>query len=129
MNIICISDTHGKHNHLDLPEGDILLHAGDVSRIGKRKEIEKFLRWFSAQPHPHKVFVAGNHDYFFEDAHPEIVDYVLPDNIHYLNDSGVEIEGIKIWGSPVQPWFYDWAFNRQRGAEIRKHWHLGRAHP
>ncbi len=41
-----------------------------------------------------------------------------------MNDSGIEIEGIKFWGSPVQPWFYNWAFNRQRGEEIKKHWNL-----
>ncbi|MFN8395634.1 MAG: metallophosphoesterase [Bacteroidia bacterium] len=46
------------------------------------------------------------------------------DNVIYLNDSGVEIEGVKIWGSPIQPWFFDWAFNRQRGADIAKHWAL-----
>ena len=49
---------------------------------------------------------------------------MIPDNVIYLNDSGVTIEGIKIWGSPIQPWFYDWAFNRQRGSEICKHWDL-----
>jgi Icc-related predicted phosphoesterase len=49
---------------------------------------------------------------------------MLPDNLIYLNDSQIVIEGIKIWGSPIQPWFYDWAFNRQRGADIKKHWDL-----
>ena len=45
-------------------------------------------------------------------------------HIIFLNDSGCVLENIKIWGSPVQPWFYDWAFNRTRGAEIKKHWDL-----
>lgn len=49
---------------------------------------------------------------------------MIPDGVVYLNDSSVEIEGIKIWGSPITPWFNDWAFNRDRGSEIKKHWDL-----
>jgi hypothetical protein len=41
----------------------------------------------------------------------------------YLNDSGVEIDGLKFWGSPVQPYFHNWAFNRI-GDDICKHWEL-----
>lgn len=124
MKIVCISDTHSQHRGLELPEGDLLLHAGDVSRIGKRSEIEDFLAWFAAQPHQHKVFIAGNHDYFFEREAAGTIAAILPGNVHYLNDSGVEIEGVHIWGSPVQPWFHDWAFNRKRGADMRTHWDL-----
>lgn len=74
---------------------------------------------------PAQGLIAGNHDYYAE-THPEdFAEQVrkLPD-VHYLNDSGVEIDGLRLWGSPVQPWFYDWAFNRQRGAEIQEHWAL-----
>jgi len=124
VKIVCISDTHGQHHGLELPEGDLLLHAGDVSTRGRRSQVEDFLQWFSAQAHPHKVMIAGNHDYFFERATPAVVQEVLPSNVHYLNDSGIQLEGINIWGSPVQPWFYDWAFNRHRGDDIRKHWDL-----
>ena len=49
---------------------------------------------------------------------------MIPESVIYLNDSGVTIEGINIWGSPVTPWFYNWAFNRHRGEEILKHWEL-----
>lgn len=47
---------------------------------------------------------------------------MLPDNCHYLENSGVEVAGLRIWGSPITPWFFDWAFNRQRGADIRRYW-------
>ncbi len=124
MKIVAISDTHSLHNQLSLPEGDILLHTGDVSSQGKEREILAFLDWFSAQPHKHKVFIAGNHDFYFERMPQRDIDKIIPKNVIYLNDSGVIIEGIRIWGSPVQPWFYNWAFNRQRGAEIRQHWSL-----
>lgn len=122
MRIVCISDTHGLHEQIKLPEGDILLHAGDVSKLGKPYEIEAFLAWFSQQPFSYKIFIAGNHDFYFEEASSEVIQNMMPENLIYLNDSGIDIEGISIWGSPISPWFYDWAFNRHRGAEIRSHW-------
>jgi Icc-related predicted phosphoesterase len=124
MTIVAISDTHNLHHQVTLPKGDILVHSGDVSSQGKEREIVAFLNWFSAQPHKHKVFIAGNHDFYFENTPVSDVNKLIPDNVIYLNDSGVTIEGIRIWGSPVQPWFYDWAFNRKRGEDIRKHWAL-----
>jgi Icc-related predicted phosphoesterase len=124
MRIVAISDTHSLHNQIVLPEGDILLHAGDVSSEGKEREIMAFLSWFSAQPHKHKVFIAGNHDFYFERMPERDIEKIIPKNVIYLNDSGVIIEGIRIWGSPIQPWFYDWAFNRHRGADIKQHWSL-----
>ncbi|WP_373549089.1 metallophosphatase domain-containing protein [Haliscomenobacter sp.] len=123
MRFVAISDTHGKHL-FDLPPGDVILHAGDVSSRGLKAEIERFLDWFSSLDYAYKIFIAGNHDFFFENASPLEIQALIPDNLIYLNDSGVEIEGIKIWGSPIQPWFYDWAFNRQRGPAIQKHWDL-----
>lgn len=45
-------------------------------------------------------------------------------NAHYLQDSGVEIEGLFIWGSPISPKYHDWAFNRERGSDIRRHWKI-----
>lgn len=122
MKIICISDTHGQHHDLKLPHGDILLHAGDISMRGRIHEVTDFLQWFSQQPHPNKIFVAGNHDFLFERETQENIDKLIPKNIIYLNDSGITINGMNIWGSPITPWFYDWAFNRQRGEDIRQHW-------
>jgi Icc-related predicted phosphoesterase len=124
MKIIAISDTHGQHDYLEVPEGDMLIHAGDVSKMGKTKEITAFLDWFQQLPHPYKIFIAGNHDFFFERATTQEVEEILPENVIYLNDSGITIEGINIWGSPISPFFYNWAFNRHRGEDIKKHWDL-----
>ena len=124
MKVVAISDTHNQHHNLHLPKGDLLLHAGDVSGRGTEAEARDFLDWFAEQDFNHKVFIAGNHDYFFERCPASYISHVIPDKVHYLNDSGVEIEGVRIWGSPVQPWFFDWAFNRHRGPEIDKHWQL-----
>jgi Icc-related predicted phosphoesterase len=46
---------------------------------------------------------------------------MIPQSIIYLCDSGIEIEGIKFWGSPVQPWYHNWAFNKSLKT-ISKHW-------
>jgi len=124
MKIVCISDTHGLHDTLELPKGDMIIHAGDVSTRGKEDEVIDFLHWYSALDFTYKIFIAGNHDFFFENESLEEINAIIPKNIIYLNDSGIEINGLKIWGSPIQPWFYDWAFNRQRGSQIKKHWDL-----
>ena len=124
MTTTLISDTHGLHHQLQLIGGDLLIHAGDVSKYGNEIEIINFLEWFKVQPYTYKIFIAGNHDWFFENATIESIQTILPKNIIYLNDSGVEIEGFKIWGSPIQPTFFDWAFNRDRGEDINKHWQL-----
>lgn len=124
MKIVAISDTHGLHDRLELPPGDMILHAGDLSKRGEEREIVSFLDWFQSLDYRYKIFIAGNHDFFFEKASTESIAQLIPSEVIYLNDSGVTIEGIRIWGSPVTPTFFDWAFNRDRGAAISKHWEL-----
>lgn len=121
MKIVCISDTHGQHEQLDLPEGDMILHGGDFSKLGQSKEVQNFLNWFSSLDYRYKVFIAGNHD-FLPENRPELFQSMIPDNCIYLEDSETIIEGIHIWGSPYSPRFFDWAFNRDRGAKIDFHW-------
>ncbi len=125
MKIICISDTHNCNENIAVPDGDILIHAGDSTTRGTPDEIEKFGAWFSNLPHKYKIFIAGNHDFFFEDdgLDPKVIELFFP-NCIYLQDSFVEIEGLKIYGSPWQPRFYDWAFNLNRGAELAEKWKL-----
>lgn len=122
MRFVAISDTHGQHSSLSLPEGDVLIHAGDISKRGTEAQIKEFIDWFAGLHYNHKIFIAGNHDFFLENLPVRQIADLIPDQIVYLNDSGFEIEGIKIWGSPIQPWFHNWAFNRQRGSDIKQHW-------
>lgn len=124
LKFVAISDTHGRHKSVRLPAGDVLLHAGDITYKGERSETENFLTWFAQQPFEHKIFIAGNHDFFFERKSKTEIDSLIPHGVHYLKDSGISINGIHVWGSPVTPWFYDWAFNRRRGVDILKHWSL-----
>jgi Icc-related predicted phosphoesterase len=144
MKLVLISDSHSWNKELDIPDGDILIHGGDLTRSGSKQEVKQALEWLSSLPHKHKVFIAGNHDFFFDSSYKaytpqgksrhssrkfgtkEEIEKILsehPDLI-YLNDSFIEVAGMKIWGSPITPWFHDWAFNRERGEDILKHWKL-----
>lgn len=122
MKIVIISDTHGQHEKLALSPADMIIHAGDVSSRGKRNEVVEFIAWFHQLNFKYKIFVAGNHDFFFESATREEISSITPKDIIYLNDESISIDGINIWGSPITPWFYDWAFNRYRGKDIDRHW-------
>jgi len=128
IRIVFISDTHGRHEYLTskgmgniLGSGDILVHSGDVSNVGKPHEIKEFLDWFSNTNFTHKIFIAGNHDFGFETASTIAPEYIEK-GVTYLFDCGVEIDGIKFYGSPWQPEFYDWAFNLPRGEKLAEKW-------
>jgi Icc-related predicted phosphoesterase len=124
MLITTLSDTHMKHRKISLPKGDTIIHAGDITVNGREGEVISFLRWFAQLDYTYKIFIAGNHDFFFEEETEKYFSKIIPENIIYLNDSGATIEGLHIWGSPITPWMYDWAFNRERGKAIAKHWKL-----
>jgi Calcineurin-like phosphoesterase. len=122
LKFIVISDTHGHHKKLILPEGDIIIHAGDISMRGEEHEVADFIRWFAKLDYRYKIFIAGNHDFFFERVTKEKIQSLIPDNVIYLHNSSIELEGIVIWGSPITPWFHNWAFNVHRGADIALYW-------
>lgn len=121
MRLVLTSDTHGLHEAVPIPDGDILIHAGDFSSRGTLDQAARFLEWFGRQPHPHKVFIAGNHDWLAERS-PELLTGLIPPGCHYLANSGAIIAGIRCWGSPVTPRFFDWAFNCDRGEAISRYW-------
>ncbi len=124
MKITTLSDTHGLHHKLELPGGDLLIHSGDVCNRGTAFEALNFINWFSNQNYTYKIFIAGNHDFYFEYEQNTTIKSLLPENVFYLNDSGITIEEISFWGSPVTPEFHNMAFNRKRGVDIEKHWSL-----
>lgn len=120
VRIVAISDTHGKHRALDVPDGDILIHAGDMTLRGSIESVKEFDAFLGQLPHPVKIAIAGNHDFCFE-RDPEGSAELLTNAI-YLQDQSVAIEGIHFYGSPWQPWFHDMAFNLRRGPEIQTKW-------
>ncbi len=96
MKILQISDTHNLHRKLtNLPEADVIVHCGDFTEQGTEEETLDFLNWFIELPYKHKIFITGNHDLCLRDA--EGIEG-LPDNVHFLQDIGYEIEGIKFFG-------------------------------
>lgn len=144
MKIVCISDTHSLHNKMTpLPTGNILIHAGDCTNMGKENEIVDFVHWFqNLKGFDTKIFIAGNHDFGFEyyngvrhnNEAPWLHNLLNEENLSqsdviYLHDSEFVIEShefsrpIKFYGSPWQPEFYNWAFNLPRnGWELEQKW-------
>ncbi len=108
MRIVCVSDTHGRHRYTEVPDGDILVHGGDVTLHGTLEDVEEFNRWLGTLPHRHKVVIAGNHDSCFQNDPAEARARIT--NATYLEDSGCEIAGLKFYGSPWTPLFFNWAF-------------------
>lgn len=114
MRIVILSDTHELHRHYgrepwgDVPAGDLLVHCGDITTHGIDQEVENFLRWFERQPHPYKVWIAGNHDRSL-DGVDVATRWAVP-GIIYLENKATEIPGLTIWGSPYTPDHQDFAF-------------------
>ncbi|KAF8064112.1 metallophosphoesterase domain-containing protein 1 [Lyophyllum atratum] len=108
IRVICISDTHNAHAALPtLPMGDILIHAGDLTNSGTEQELLAVLEWLRAQPHVHKVFIAGNHDTIL--ANPTKRDAIISayPELTYLEDSSTTLvvrgQNVAIYGSPRTP--------------------------
>ena len=153
MRITHISDTHNKHNQLNglLPGGDLLIHSGDITSLGRKSEVERFVKWFNGiDNYTNKIFIAGNHDMTFDreillrdklahfegrteydtecaEGKPDWLDNLLQTglnhNVFYLENNYVMLDDVKIWGSPITPSFgYGWAFNKNRGYDINQIW-------
>jgi Icc-related predicted phosphoesterase len=114
-----LSDTHCKHPAV--PDGDILIHAGDLTLDGSFREIAAEGNWLRSLPHKHKVLIAGNHDILFERNQADAL-VALGPGIVYLQDNEVKLEGLRIYGSPWQPEFCNWAFNLERGKALERVW-------
>jgi Icc-related predicted phosphoesterase len=115
--------------HLKVPESDILLIAGDMCPAKRSAALSikmqhdwldnDFKLWLREQPVKECVAVAGNHDWIFE-TNPDMVPKIS-NNFHYLEDSEVSLFGLRIYGTPVQLPFYNWAFNRDEN-QIKRYW-------
>jgi Icc-related predicted phosphoesterase len=120
MRIVAMADTHMFHDTLDVPDGDVLVHAGDMTATGSLEELRTVNAFLAALPHRHKLIVAGNHDRALE-REPAEARAVLTAGT-YLEGDTVEIEGVRFWGGPWQPEFFSWAFNVPRGEGLARLW-------
>src|SRR5579859_2114313 len=141
MKIVCLSDSHDEKPKLP-PDGDLLIHAGDLTMHGSVREVRLAIQWLgdiAKNKYKHGVvMIPGNHDFYFEPDAPHLPrskfgreiernaavarQMCVDAGVKLLINESVEIEGVKIYGSPIQPWFHDWAFNVARGEEIAKVW-------
>jgi Icc-related predicted phosphoesterase len=112
MRIVALSDTHGYHKKLTVPDGDMLICAGDFSMRAKLHHVTDFARWFKSQPHQFKIIVAGNHDMYCEDVPAWAREEFSP--AIYLDHEEAEVNGYRIFGSPYSGAIHDpsnWAFD------------------
>lgn len=127
MKILCISDTHYKQNAISLTECDVVVFAGDYCTTGALFEFQKFVDWLETQSSKFKkaILVAGNHDWCLMNSKRfcvELLTRALGDKAIYLEDSECVIDGVKFYGSPWQPEFCNWAFNKPRGEDLKLVW-------
>lgn len=124
MKIIATADTHGLHDHVELPAADVLIVAGDICPMGEMQDVYVFGQWLRRLPHTHKIVIAGNHDRPFQENQMEAINALIGNDptIHYLQDSAITVDGIKFYGSPWTPTFYNWHFMANRGEELQEKW-------
>jgi Icc-related predicted phosphoesterase len=110
MRIVCVSDTHNATP--DLPDGDILIHAGDLTVRGYRIEVYRQLGWLELNRHRYKevIVVPGNHDLYFEERWAEAEADCMAADIRLLHNAEIEVAGLRIYGSAHTPNYHDWAF-------------------
>ncbi|KAH3884570.1 metallophosphoesterase MPPED2-like [Dreissena polymorpha] len=149
VRFVCISDTHTEweQSGIHIPDGDILLHAGDMTMSGQKNELEIVKKYLDSLPHKHKVVIAGNHDLSFDHKfmvnriknnyytfdHKDFQMYLKKCGVRctrdlfndiYLEDSMVKIYGINIYGSPWTPGSGFWGFQCCRGAQLMSKWNM-----
>lgn len=130
LSLSLISDTHNRHNKITdlLKGGDIIIHSGDFTSMGYKHECEDFLKWFIRLPYRYKIFICGNHELGVEEDPNMLLELIdkhqslIENDLIYLNEQSIQVEGLDIFGSAYTPFFHNWAFNVERGEEIAKHW-------
>ncbi|KAK1768158.1 Metallo-dependent phosphatase-like protein [Phialemonium atrogriseum] len=127
ISVVCISDTHNSQPHL--PDGDVLIHAGDLTQSGSPEELHAALAWLAAQPHPHKIVVAGNHDLLLDPQRDfdggQAAARALLDwgDVVYLRDSAATVvcangRRLRVYGSPRSARHGNWAFQYPREEDV-----------
>lgn len=109
MRIVIISDTHGAHDSLNLPDGDALIHCGDACMANDFKEAHSFAEWMEDQNYKLKIYVPGNHDFQFKNQLPLYKEQMK--SVKILVDEGYEHDFIYFYGCPWVPLGQSWAYS------------------
>lgn len=125
MKIVFISDTHTRHDFA-IPEGDLLVHCGDLTFTGAAVDLVREAKWLQGIKIGHGfqevVIIAGNHDWLAE-QNPGLTKSIFTEHsCLYLHHEPAEIEGIKFFGSGYTPFFMNWALNVRRGPDLARLW-------
>jgi Icc-related predicted phosphoesterase len=119
MRIICVADSHTKYKNINIPDGDIFIHAGDID-IYNQVDLVDFNDWLGELHFKHRIIVAGNHDLFLEVLGSKEIKKRLTNGI-YLENEELIIDNIHFWASPYTPIFGNWAFMRHE-SDLAKIW-------
>ena len=122
LKCVAISDTHGWHEQIVIPDGDVLIASGDFCKYGRKEEVKEFALWLQKLPHRFKLVTAGNHDKPVEKQTAKCRRLFQDAGVTLLLNEEIVLDGIKFWGSPVTPKFFEWHFMKARGPEIAKVW-------
>ena len=125
MKFIFFADTHRCEKEIVLPEGDVLVFAGDMcyKDPGPLVDVTEFLSFYCNLDYQYKIMIAGNHDWPFDnECRQQVFEIISKTDIIYLEDSACEIDGITIWGSPVQPTTRGWPFYKDDGVSLLESW-------
>ncbi|MCC7071871.1 MAG: metallophosphatase domain-containing protein [Deltaproteobacteria bacterium] len=122
MRLVLLADTHTFQADLagKIPDGDLLVHAGDLGRAGDAEELAEVAAWLRSQPHRHKLVVPGNHDALFEDDPTRARE--IFDGLVVLIDEEATVGGLRVYGSPWTPRYHSWSFMKERGAPLAAVW-------
>jgi len=123
IKLVCLSDTHSKHKQVIVPDGDILIHAGDLTPRGNYYEFISVANWFRELKNrfQHRIMIAGNHDWGLQINRNSVIKTLFDEDLIYLQDESIELCGIKFHGSPWTPQFYNWAF-MDHDEELAQYW-------
>lgn len=94
IRVVCVSDTHTHTPHV--PDGDLLIHAGDLTNAGTVKDVQAQLDWLNSLPHRHKVVIAGNHDSYFDPGSRQPVDKESGARLNYYNINYLENQSLQL---------------------------------
>ncbi|MDR2086493.1 MAG: metallophosphoesterase [Dysgonamonadaceae bacterium] len=107
QKLFALADTHGRHRQITVPgDVDTVIFAGDACEAGDHLQLTDFFAWFAALPAGNKLFVPGNHDLPFEFA-PDFAKSMVPQNVIFLEDDGVTLDGVRFYSLPVRPWMHN----------------------